>query len=60
MSVGGGQVAAGVLLIVAGVWLVTQTLIGGLPARLVGLSSSSKASSSAPGLLTGPPGVMQD
>ena len=37
--------AAGLLLIVGGVWLLLQTLVAGLPSRIVGLSGSGKSSS---------------
>lgn len=49
MSAAPGGVAAGMLLIVAGVWLLLQTLVGDLPSRLVGLAGGSSSSAPNPG-----------
>lgn len=45
MSANGG-VAAGLLLVLAGAWLLLQTLVGDLPARIVDLATGSTSSSS--------------
>jgi hypothetical protein len=39
--------AAGLLLVVAGLWLLLQTIVGGLAGRLVNLGGSSSSSSAA-------------
>lgn len=38
---------AGLLLVIAGIWLLLQTLVGGLAARIVALAGSSSTSGSA-------------
>lgn len=45
MSVSGGQVAAGLLLVIAGLWLVLQAVAGGLAGRLLNLGGGSEVSS---------------
>lgn len=46
MSLTGGQVASGLLLVVAGLWLLLQTVVGGLAGRLLGLGGGSTGGSS--------------
>jgi hypothetical protein len=36
-----GQASSGVLLVVVGVWLLLQTLVGGLPTRIVKLGAKA-------------------
>lgn len=58
MSANGGQVAAGLLLVVAAIWLILQTVAGGLAGRLQSLGSSGSGStSSGGGPLSGPTGT---
>lgn len=49
--------AAGVLLVVLGVWLLLQTLVGKLAKRLTSLGSSSSSSGSNPNPQQGSPGT---
>ena len=43
MSVTSTGSAAGIILVVLGIWLLLQTLVGNLPARIVGMGSSGTA-----------------
>lgn len=42
-----GSVAAGLVMVIAGIWLLLQTLVAGLPARIVGLGTSSSSNGAA-------------
>lgn len=47
MSASPGSAATGILLIVAGVWLLLQTLVADLPSRIVKLGSTNSSSGSS-------------
>ena len=47
MSAGPSGAAAGLLLVIAGIWLLLQTIVAGLPGRLLNLNTSSSSSSSS-------------
>lgn len=43
---GGGSTAAGAVMVIAGIWLLLQTLVGGLTSRLLGLAHTTTTTKS--------------
>lgn len=49
MSVSAGSGAAGAVLVILGIWLLLQTLVGNFAGRLLGLGKTSNSSGSSVG-----------